>query len=347
MGLGRGASVLARLHSHGLVYGDISHNNLFMSGDFNSTEVWLIDADNLRFAQADSRDIIYTWEYGAPEIMQGKRGINFRTDTHAFAVLAFKILMMQHPFKGSYVEEAPEDEVDWAGETPEEDQREARALRGEIPWIFDEEDSLNHSNNIFESLFPNPELKRLFNRTFGPGRTKFHLRPAIMHWPEALVRAADSTVLCRKCGMTYYIDLNNRGQLCPFCDVPRTSVLNALAYNFNYKGKREAVPAWSYSREYAQDVPAALPERLFVPFPMDNCDRKGVEITVESNKITIRQLSENLNLSIAFKSLEGGNFRPLPHNMRIPKEMLTDGFSLMSSGEQPRLINITFLEGVK
>ena len=45
--LSKCASILARLHSAGLVYGDISPNNVFV-GDGDSREVWLIDADNLQ-----------------------------------------------------------------------------------------------------------------------------------------------------------------------------------------------------------------------------------------------------------------------------------------------------------
>jgi len=44
------AAILARLHCSGMVYGDISSNNAFIGAQSN--DVWLIDADNLRFEMA-------------------------------------------------------------------------------------------------------------------------------------------------------------------------------------------------------------------------------------------------------------------------------------------------------
>ena len=45
--LAKCAAILARLHSAGLVYGDLSPNNAFL-GEGDTPDVWLIDADNMR-----------------------------------------------------------------------------------------------------------------------------------------------------------------------------------------------------------------------------------------------------------------------------------------------------------
>ena len=46
--LGRLAAELAKLHSHGIVYCDISYDNIFISEDHNENVIYLIDPDNLR-----------------------------------------------------------------------------------------------------------------------------------------------------------------------------------------------------------------------------------------------------------------------------------------------------------
>lgn len=47
---------LARLHSKGYVYCDISPNNVFYSDTANFSNVWLIDCDNIKY-QGDSKNL--------------------------------------------------------------------------------------------------------------------------------------------------------------------------------------------------------------------------------------------------------------------------------------------------
>ena len=90
--------ILARLHAAGLVHGDVSPSNAFLSRHPTSREVWLIDADNLRHETLSSGSRVYTPRFGAPEIVQGQDGGRSRTDCHAFAVMAFSMLTSMHPF---------------------------------------------------------------------------------------------------------------------------------------------------------------------------------------------------------------------------------------------------------
>ena len=83
------ASLLARLHGNGMVYGDISPNNIFISEGLEDPSVWLIDADNIRFEITAGGSVVYTPKYGAPELVQGKDGGRPASDCHAFAVVAF------------------------------------------------------------------------------------------------------------------------------------------------------------------------------------------------------------------------------------------------------------------
>ena len=61
------ARTLARLHSKGIVYCDISPSNVFFSDTENFSKVWLIDCDNLKYTN-DNKKGIFTPGYGAPEV---------------------------------------------------------------------------------------------------------------------------------------------------------------------------------------------------------------------------------------------------------------------------------------
>lgn len=80
-------SILARLHSAGLVYVDLSPGNVFISKSHAFNHVWMIDADNLRF-EGQKGNICFTPDYGAPEIIMGYQPSQL-SDIHAFAVMAY------------------------------------------------------------------------------------------------------------------------------------------------------------------------------------------------------------------------------------------------------------------
>lgn len=128
------AAILARLHCAGIVYGDISSNNAFIGAQSN--DVWLIDADNLRFELASGGISVYTPAYGAPEVVRGIDTARPRSDCWAFAVMAFKTLALCHPFIGKAVLEPEEDDGGWDSE-PDEDGQTAtwmnRRTRGICP----------------------------------------------------------------------------------------------------------------------------------------------------------------------------------------------------------------------
>lgn len=63
------AAILSELHANGLVYCDVSPNNVFVSK--HAKDVWLIDADNLRYEKLKGGYSVYSPHYGAPEIVQG------------------------------------------------------------------------------------------------------------------------------------------------------------------------------------------------------------------------------------------------------------------------------------
>jgi serine/threonine protein kinase len=120
--LARLARVLAELHGRGLAYGDLSPANVFVSQSLEHAEVWLIDADNVASQSRDGQQVVFTPDYGAPEILREESGINTLTDSWSFAVMAYRLLTLVHPLKGDVVLDG-------------EPKLEESALRGEFPWV--------------------------------------------------------------------------------------------------------------------------------------------------------------------------------------------------------------------
>jgi serine/threonine protein kinase len=81
---------LARLHSKGIVYCDISPNNVFYSDIDNFSKVWIIDCDNLQYT-GDVKSGIFTPGFGAPEVASNQSSNALFNDCFSFAVLAFRV----------------------------------------------------------------------------------------------------------------------------------------------------------------------------------------------------------------------------------------------------------------
>lgn len=258
--LSKCASILARLHSAGLVYGDVSENNAFF-GEGTSREIWLIDADNLRFELAQGGKSVYTPRLGAPEVVQGRDQSRPRTDCWAFAVMTFKMLTLIHPFIGKKVlQSSDEEDSGWDAE-PSPDGAPAdldeKAYAGFLPFVDDEDDDANASEDgLPRILTTTPGLRRLFQETFGPGRIHPHRRPGMGFWALELARACDQMLECRGCGMSYFAEAMKE---CPFCGAPRPAFV------------RVKTSRWEVLIPFAA-VEFALPHRLFHPFSLEHND---------------------------------------------------------------------------
>ncbi|KWO11896.1 hypothetical protein WM26_16125 [Burkholderia cepacia] len=201
--LSKAAALLARLHDEPLVYADVSPNNLFVSGEAESSEVWLIDLDNLDYP-ASRTAAVFTPGFGAPEVVSGRAGMTTLSDAYAFAVLAFYVLAQVHPFLGDYVEEGG-----W-----EDEDREALAFAGGLPWVEDPDDDSNATGQgIPRAIVLSRPLRDRFHRTFGPGRMDRTQRPGLAEWADVLRQSADGTVRCPNCESTFYVTAGK----CPFC----------------------------------------------------------------------------------------------------------------------------------
>jgi DNA-binding helix-hairpin-helix protein with protein kinase domain len=213
--LARAAHTLAQLHGKGLAYSDPSPTNIFISEDPAFAEVWFIDTDNLRYESAPGIFAgVYTPGYGAPELVQGRSGVTTLTDVHAFAVIAFQVLALAHPFIGDFVNEG-------------EPELEEQAFAGLIPWIDDTSDDRNRASfGVPREWVLSKRLSEAFERTFGVGRVTASERPGAAEWAERLFAAADATIPCSACLGAFYINQPR----CTWCDADRPTFAMAVFY---------------------------------------------------------------------------------------------------------------------
>lgn len=344
------ASLLARLHGNGMVYGDISPNNIFISEGLDDSAVWLIDADNIRFEITAGGSVVYTPKYGAPELVQGKDGGRPSSDCHAFAVVAFYLLSLIHPFVGKKVDGT--DEGDWADEKNGGEDVEDKAYAGLFPWVDDRNDDSNSSDSgLPRSLLLTEKLISLFEGTFGPGRTSPSLRPTIYHWPEALAQAADMTVTCPGCSMSYYYDFihpETEDHNCPYCKTQRPQMLILESYRWNGPDKPINSPCWRYVREISQGAELTVPRRVFDEFAMIDSDTAEVLISSSNNGILIKKSDHGkADLSVAADSHPQSGFQKLYSQMKIDWVTPDVPFWMFSHVNSPRLVKCMINGGGK
>lgn len=254
--LSRVAAILARLHTAGLVYGDISPNNCFV-GHGDEPEVWLIDADNLRYEVLEGGNAVYTPRYGAPEIVQGRDRSRPRTDCWAFSVMAFETLALVHPFVGRQVLNPDDDAGGWDAEPATEGtpaDLDEQAYAGYLPFVDDEEDDSNPAmSGLPRGLVTTPQLAKFFQETFSAGRTKAWRRPVAAYWAQELTRAHDQSLICGSCQMSYF----RENATCPYCSTPQPSHVVAKTAR------------WELTLQVSKGVEVRLPHRLFNPFSLE------------------------------------------------------------------------------
>ena len=206
--LAHAGEALLGLHGRGVVYADVSHNNVFVSVPPDAVEAWLIDLDNLTH-ESDPRRAIHTPGYGAPEVVSGDAGCTTLSDAWAFAVLVWQTLTLTHPFVGDLVD----------GGEPE---LEEEAFAGRLPWVRHSTDARNVcTSGLPPELVLAGRLIELARRTFEEGVTDRQRRPGVAEWVDRLHAAADQTVACPGCAGTYFVT----EAACPWCDDPRPSVV--------------------------------------------------------------------------------------------------------------------------
>jgi DNA-binding helix-hairpin-helix protein with protein kinase domain len=209
------ARTLNQLHARGMLYGDLSPSNIFVSDDPAHAETWLIDCDNISL-EAHSGLTLHTADYGAPEVVRGDALLSSLTDSWSFAVIAYQLLTHNHPFKGELVDD---------GEPEEEE----AALRGVHPWINDTQDDTNQCFvNLPIQLVEHSRLPALFSRCFEQGRHSSSDRPSMAEWLEALTEIDERLFDCASCGGSTLLPVELSSitdTSCFFCDEPADSRL--------------------------------------------------------------------------------------------------------------------------
>lgn len=202
------AHTLSELHGRGYVYGDLSLSNVFVSQDPTHSEVWLIDCDNITFYERQSFDVMYTPQFGAPEIVKNESNVSVFSDAWSFAVVAFELLTTRLPFDGLMMEDADDFEA-----------MSERAQRGELPWVYDLDDDSNEScGGLPLSMVTTPKLYALFERCFTQGKLVPFSRPTLNEWRLALQESLDLLLSCPQCQGQFFYQSQKDAQICPFCN---------------------------------------------------------------------------------------------------------------------------------
>ncbi len=199
------ARTLARIHSKGIVYCDISPNNVFYSDTTHFSHVWLIDCDNLKFSN-DYKKGIFTPGYGAPEVVASITNNTIYSDAFSFAVLAFRVLTNKNPFEEDYSStESTEDGWDVSITDPKQ------IKNNDVKWLI--EDGLTKEQEKYFKHFIEEELLLLFDETFNQnGRLNPPSRPSMRRWYNTLKSVYTKIYQCQ-CGVYLYASSDE----CPFC----------------------------------------------------------------------------------------------------------------------------------
>jgi eukaryotic-like serine/threonine-protein kinase len=195
------ADSFLQLHSKGLCYRDISHNNVFFNPE--TGDVLICDNDNVSIVGEEAA-VLGTGRFMAPEVVRGEALPNRETDLHSLAVLLFWMLMMHHPLEGRL--EAVmmvRDELRLFGLDPK--------------FIFDPKDESNrpepgYQDNalIFWPLYPQ-FLRDMFTMAFTQGLQDPSRRIAESLWRSIMVRLRDTIFDCPHCRHENFYDQQNPG----------------------------------------------------------------------------------------------------------------------------------------
>lgn len=217
------SQLLSDLHSRGLIYSDLSPNNIFVSEDKEYAEVYLIDVDNITH-ESKVGGAFYTPGYGAPEVVKGNSGADTYTDDYSFSVIAYQLLTLNHPFVGDYVNQGdPELEED--------------AYIGNIPWIEHSTDKINKSTTgLNSSMTISKMIKKEFTNSFEINILNKLKRTSTSKWNEVFTKSLTGILKCNKCSNTFFY---NPELSCPFCNEIKQSIGIVQIHQLNATIKNE------------------------------------------------------------------------------------------------------------
>lgn len=328
---------LLKLHSVGVLFMDVSPDNIYCSTNPEYTEVWLIDADNLRFETINAKTGVITPQYGAPEVVKGESGARATSDAYSLALLAFKILSMSGAFDGQRFVDT-DDEDDWAEEdsdSPDTPSLETQAERGELPFIFDNEDDSNRrTNGLPHELILTPPLLDFFQKMFGEGCNEPWKRPSLHGLPRLLASAADLSIQC-SCGMSFYYQPSVANQICPYCQNQHQELLVVSSYFYAPGGIGDL--AWTWVSPFIDGQDLRLPKRLTGCFDIAKHNEVMIEINQVEQDWFIYVPAEDIQVDVADNS---GHFRPLVSQWLLERKKLEEGVQLYLHTPHSMIIEI-------
>lgn len=226
------ASVFERLHARGLVYGDVSSNNIMVSKSSSYTEVSLIDLDNLfYFGERDSAHV-WTPTYSAPEVAGDSAVPTFSSDDFSLAVILFELITMVHPYMDG-------DAVKRESTNSEYFDQARRCL---VPSVInaDGENRCGAYPVQNESELLGEKLVKLFRRTFDQPSSDTSARTSAGEFRLALVEAALKVIECQnqKCSWTYSV---SHSTSCPDCGEVERSCRIRISSSDGYAVAHEIV----------------------------------------------------------------------------------------------------------
>ena len=292
----RFAALLSGIHSVGLVFCDVSDNNVFVSNVNDCLNVWLIDADNLNYEEitigADTT--VFTPGYGAPEVCDSNLGESTEySDSWAFAVSLFRNLFEQHPFYGEEYNRI------WECKGPED--AEAMASSGNLPWIMDRDDYSNQSDVSIAEVLVSDSLLDMFDRTFSSSGIENPVNRTVMpEWAHALAKDCDITIQCPCCKM-YGIYKNK----CSWCD-SKPKVLKLDSY-YMKDGKKTGL-FWQYVHETTDKKKFDVPLRVINNFRCREVNEKAFSVEKNGDKLIF---SDFLRKYSIYLSKNGSEYLPI------------------------------------
>ena len=304
--------ILEQIHISGLIFTDLSPNNIMVSSEENN--VVFIDTDNMRRKEDVYCGVLGTPGYMAPEIyywedkklreqrencklsddiLPAVGKISVDSDVFSAAVIAFQLLTFQHPYEGDVAEEGTPDELE-------------KALRCETDYILEVNGGNPSTCNSFVKHFDNgtlgtEKLRQLFTQTFVGGKHRPLLRPTALEFEEAFSEASDMIVSCSSCGAEQFFTPQNKDtcwqcgkvisfQYCLrifaiFAEKDRSKILGAIL-----EDRLDNLPSESNQK------PFLMSELLFVPDETVYLYPRHIKSNPEDRKQvwgTLRILSES------------------------------------------------------
>lgn len=193
------AEKLTEYHRKNKVYKDFAPEYINIENTENNVEAIIPETD---YSYSGLGNVFIYASHSAPEVVNRRMPNTPMSDCYSFAIIAHELLAFCHPFIGDAVIEE-KCSID-------------KAMRGNLPWIDDEEDSLNRlSRRYYDCVFTTPEIRKLFKQTFETGKDDPLKRPSMYQWLDALYGAISQLKRCPRCKTEFIY--SRMGDICPFC----------------------------------------------------------------------------------------------------------------------------------